>query len=220
MIERLGIFIMILVLLTVEAGWCSRFEPLASASRDDEFVPIQNPRRNFRRSRIKNYKKMKPVSFPDKVEDPNAIKYEDLVRVMPSDLQNSGQESYVANRFGDKVIQQWLDSPQMKSSSIGQTANKVQNAMNTEVSLGGGRGSKNSVLRQVDHKLSFQVLALQAQTKLQYKGWTNATIKHDARSNETDVEISERIFKNKDVYINHVTTTEEDRSSLGVRWNW
>lgn len=167
-----------------------------------------------------NPKKLKAVTFPDKVEM-NELKAEDYLKFLPNNLQNSSSEAYVANRFGDVALQKFFDSPQVRNSSLGQTATKVESAMKTEVNLGGsGKGDANSAKPKVEHKISFQVLALQAQTKMEYNGWTHATLKHDARAKETGVEISEKVWRNKDLVLSHTKNDTEDKSSLGVRWNW
>ena len=171
-----------------------------------------------------NSKKMKPVVFPEKVEL-NEYKAEDYAKFLPKNLENSQNEAYVANRFGDLALQNIFNSPQVRSSSFGQTATKVEKAMKTEVSINGAPKNKNkgaavSADPGIEHKISFQVMALQAQTKLEYKGWTNATLKHDARAKETGVEISEKVWHNKDLVLSHTKTDVEDKSSVGVRWNW
>ncbi len=164
-------------------------------------------------------KKMKTVAFPEKVEM-NELKPEDYLKFLPNNLQNSSSEAYVANRFGDVALQKFFDSPQVRNSPMGQTATKVESAMKTEVSLGGAGKKDGTSKPKVEHKISFQVLALQAQTKMEYKGWTNAVVKHDARAKETGVEISEKIMRNKDLVLSHTKNDTEDKSSLGVRWNW
>jgi len=164
-------------------------------------------------------KKMKTVTFPEKVEM-NELKPEDYVKFLPNNLQNSSSEAYVAHRFGDVALQKFFDSPQVRNSPMGQTATKVESAMKTEVNLSGAGKKDGTSKPKVEHKISFQVLALQAQTKMEYKGWTNAVLKHDARAKETGVEISEKILHNKDLVLSHTKNDTEDKSSLGVRWNW
>ncbi len=171
-----------------------------------------------------NSKKMKQVIFPEKVEL-NELKAEDYAKFLPRNLENSQNEAYVANRFADLALQNIFNSPQVRNSSFGQTATKVEKAMKTEVSINGApknktNGAAASSNPGIEHKISLQVLALQAQTKLEYKGWTNATLKHDARAKETGVEISEKVWRNKDLVLSHTKTDIEDKSSVGVRWNW
>ena len=161
---------------------------------------------------------MKPVVFPQVIET-NEMKYEDYVRLVPRNLHPTVDGSDVAIRFGDHALQNLLNSPQVRNSAMGRSAAKVENAMKTEVSIAAPAASSDKK-KQVDHKISFQVLALQSQAKMNYKGWTQATVTHHVREHATDLEITEKIFTNKDVFINHSKTTAEDRSSVGIRWSW
>ncbi len=164
-----------------------------------------------------NAKNMKPVIFPEKVQD-NAPTYSDYVRVVPSDIQSSQNPVYVVTKFGDQALQNFLNSPQVQSSSVGRTASTVQNAMKADVSLGGTKSPENP--QGVDHKLSLQYMALQAQTRVKYSGWTTATFNHDAKARQSDIEISEKIFKNKDLVLSQSKNETEVRNSVGVRWSW
>lgn len=164
-----------------------------------------------------NVENMKPVIFPEKIKD-NSTSYEDFVRIVPRDIHNSDSPTYVATKFGDQVMQNFLNSPQVQSSQVGRTANTVQNAMRADVSLGATPSSSSP--EGINHKLSFQYMALQAQTRVKYTGWTNAAYSHDAKAKQSDVEVSEKIFKNKDLVLNYTKNETEVRNSVGVRWNW
>lgn len=164
-----------------------------------------------------NVRAMKPVIFPEKIKD-NSATYEDYVRLVPTDIQGSQSETYVATKFADQAMQNFLNSPQVKNSSVGKTANTVQNAMKADVDLGGGPTASDP--KAVHHKVSVQYLALQSQTKVAYSGWTNATLRMDARARETGVEISNKVFHDKDLVLNHTKNAVEAKSSVGVRWSW
>lgn len=151
--------------------------------------------------------------------DKSAADWKALNRIVPADLATLDAEEranagYVATKFGDKAIQQWMDSPEVRASSLGRTATSVEKAMKTEVSV----PSKSKT--GVDHKVSFQVLALQTTAKMEYKGWTNAAASYDARKGASKVEVSEKLFRDKDLTVSHTATAQEDVSAVGVRWNW
>lgn len=80
--------------------------------------------------------------------------------------------------------------------------------------------SVNTGSKAIDHRFSFQYLAFQSQAKVDYKGWTQAQFKHDSRAREVSVEVSEKVFKNKDLVLNHTKNSIEGRSTLALRWNW
>jgi hypothetical protein len=165
---------------------------------------------------------MKPNLSRRKIWAPMPVKYDsiadDLNRSIPAGLGPSQSEGEVLKRFGDQAIQNWLKSPAVKGSSFGKAASSVEGAMKMEASISSAPLTPGAPA--IDHKFTFQYMALQSQTKMEYKGWTNATIRHDASVNETAMEVSEKVFKNKDLVVSHVKNPIEDRSSLGLRWNW
>ncbi|NUM57346.1 MAG: hypothetical protein HUU56_01875 [Bdellovibrionaceae bacterium] len=166
---------------------------------------------------------IKPIASGKKILAPKNIDlsdpyFKDLNKTIPKNLAPTTDQSDVFRRFGDQAIQNWLNSPDVKNSSFGKAANKVEKAMKVEASL------KSAPLYQgqpsIDHKISFQYLALQSQARIEYKGWTNAQFKVDSAKHETGVEVSEKIFKNKDLVVSHSKNSLENRSSMGLRWNW
>lgn len=143
---------------------------------------------------------------------------ENLNRAVPSSMSPSQSEAEVMKFFGDKMIQNWLSSAAVKNSSFGKAAHSVEKAMKVEASISGAPASPGE--KVIDHRFSFQYMALQSQAKLEYKGWTQAQVKHDSKLSETSFEMSERVFKNKDLVLNHTKNAIENRSSLGLRWSW
>lgn len=137
---------------------------------------------------------------------------------IPGNLGPSQNEGEVLKRFGDQAIQNWLDSPAVRNSSFGKAATQVEKAMKVEATVQTAPLSPGAT--PIDHKFSFQYLALQSQAKMEYKGYTNAQIKIDSGKNETAVEVSEKVFKNKDFVISHTKNATENNSSMGLRWSW
>ena len=158
-------------------------------------------------------RKAVPVPIPQ-LQGPDVVTYQDIQKVVPTDMEPTDRADQVAARIGDKAIQQVLNSPEMKNSSVVRAASKVENSMKAEVSVGSGEPDS------IDHRFSFHFMALQSTGRLQYKGWLNAVMNVDTRRGETQVEVTERLFRNKDFYINHTASSVEDVSALGVRWNW
>lgn len=137
---------------------------------------------------------------------------------IPGNLGPSQNEGEVLKRFGDQAIQNWLDSPAVRNSSFGKAATQVENAMKVEATVQTAPHSPGAT--PIDHKFSFQYLALQSQAKMEYKGYTNAQIKIDSSKNETAVEVSEKVFKNKDFVISHTKNATDNNSTMGLRWSW
>lgn len=195
-------------------------------------VSVATPVKSDNQKQILRYKKIelyglktiiKPVTTGKKIIAPKQVDlqnpfYKNLNRTIPGNLAPTQNESEVVRRFGDQAIQNWLNSPEVKNSSFGKAASQVESAMKVEASIQSAPISPGA--DPIDHKFSFQYLALQSQTKVEYKGWTNAFFRVDSSKSETAFEISEKIFKNKDFVLSHVKNPIEDRSSMGLRWNW
>jgi hypothetical protein len=166
---------------------------------------------------------IRPVATGKKILAPSYVDLQNpylkkLNSTIPGNLGPSQNESEVLKRFGDQAIQNWLNSPDVRNSSFGKAASQVESAMKVEASI----QSAPSVPGQapIDHKFSFQYLALQSLTKVEYKGWTNAQFRIDSGKSETAMEISERVFRNKDLVVSHIKNPTENHSSMGLRWSW
>lgn len=158
-------------------------------------------------------RKSVPIPIPV-MQGPEGVTYKDVEKLVPLDMLPTDNAGHVATRIGDRALQQILNSPEMQRSSVARAASKVEGSMKAEVSMG------SSEPDAVQHRMSFQYMALQATGRVQYKGWMNAVMNYDTRNGETQVEVTEKLFKNKDVYINHTANSVEDISALGVRWSW
>ena len=116
------------------------------------------------------------------------------------------------------MIQNWLKSAAVKNSSFGKAASSVEKAMKVEASISSAPAIPGG--KVIDHRFSFQYMALQSQAKMEYNGWTQAQIRHDSKISETSFEISEQVFSNKNLVLNHTKNQVENRSSMGLRWSW
>ena len=152
-----------------------------------------------------------PVQMPQAPS--NAWTQEDVSKVIPTDIKSSEDAGFVATRIGDHAFQAWYNSPTGKNSTLGRTASTVQENLKTEVALKGEEGA-------VEHKFTFQVLALQAISQLRYSGWLNAALDFDARAHETKLEVTEKLWTNKDFVISHTASADRGLSAVGLRWNW
>lgn len=169
------------------------------------------------KSTLRSYAYGRKFYVPEKVNVNDSLT-EGLNKSVPAYIPPSQSESEVMKFFGDKMIQNWLSSPAVKNSSFGKAASTVEQAMKVEASIAGAPAAAGD--KTIDHKFSFQYLALQSLAKMEYKGWTQAQFRHDSRLSESAVELSERIFKNKDFVFNHTKNPLESRSSVALRWSW
>lgn len=184
----------------------------------------KTPHKKYRKIELYGLKTViKPIASGKRILAPKEVDLQDpyfkkLNTTIPGNLAPSQSETEVLRRFGDQAIQNWLNSPEVRNSGFGKTASRVENAMKVEASIKSAPLSPGG--QAIDHKFSFQYLALQSQTKVEYKGWTNAMLRMDSGKNETAMEISERVLKNKDLVISHVKNPIENRSTMGLRWSW
>lgn len=169
------------------------------------------------KSTLRSYAYGRKFYVPARVNVNDAFT-EGLNRSVPAYIPPSQSEAEVMKFFGDKMIQNWLSSPAVKNSSFGKAANTVEQAMKVEASIAGAPVAPGE--KSIDHKFSFQYMALQSQAKMEYRGWTQANFRHDSRIGETALELSEKVFRNKDLVFNHTKNTIENRSSVGLRWSW
>lgn len=137
-------------------------------------------------------------------------------KVLPKSLTSADSSQTVVAKIIDNSLAYWWDHSEIKQSSIGQTATKIEENMKAEVDLGasGDAGEKT------DHKISLKVLAMQALAKIQYIGWTKAEINYDAKAAKAEVEVLENLSNNKDLVISHSFTAVENKSQVSLRWNW
>lgn len=158
------------------------------------------------------FKSYRTVQFPATMKTESGPV--DVAASIPTNLAPGQSANEVIVRIGDRVLQNWLSSDAVRTSALGRSKASVEEAMKTEVHL------KKSDLKGMDHRFSLQLLALQALTKLEYKGWLNASLSFNARASETLVEFRDKIWANKDLFVNHKVSPNNDLSSLGVRWDW
>lgn len=137
-------------------------------------------------------------------------------KVLPKSLTAADSSQSVVAKIIDNSLSYWWENSEMKNSSIGQTATKIEENMKAEVDL----GASGKASDKTDHKLSLKFLAMQALAKIQYIGWTRAEINYDAKAAKAEVEVLENLSNNKDLVISHSFTANENKSQLSLRWNW
>jgi hypothetical protein len=153
-----------------------------------------------------------PLTVPV-TQDNGKITEKDVEKIIPTDFKTDDDLNRVAARIADRSIQAWFNSADVQASAFGRTATTVQKKMTTDITV------KSDEPQAVEHKFSLQILALQAMAKVQYTGWLNAVFNYDAKAAESMVEFSEKVF-NKDLFVNHTSSSKGDVSSVGIKWGW
>lgn len=137
-------------------------------------------------------------------------------KVLPKSLTAADSSKTVVSKIIDNSLAYWWDQSEMKKSSIGQAATKIEDKMKAEMDL----GTSGEASTKTDHRISLKLLAMQALAKIQYIGWTKAEINYDAKASKAEVEVFENISNNKDLIISHSISAAETKSQLSLRWNW
>lgn len=166
----------------------------------------------YRSIKSRKFKGYKVTEIP-KYDIPPLLTREEANKILPTNIQPNDTASNVLSRIGDRALNLWLKSSSMQKVQIVQAAQKVQNAMKAEVNL----APQDS---EVQHKVNFQVQALEAVSRVDYSGYVNATVSFNARNSRTDYEVRKKVLKNKDFFVNHMTSRQEDLSSVGLRWSF
>jgi len=146
---------------------------------------------------------------------PPLLTREDLNKIVPKDVTPADSSQDILRRMSDRAVQVWLKSPSMQNMAVVQTAQKVENAMKAEVAMGDPSGEDG-----IQHKINFQVQAFQATSRVDYKGYVNASLSYNLRENRAGIEVREKVFKDKDLFLNHSSTSRDTLSSVGMRWSF
>lgn len=72
----------------------------------------------------------------------------------------------------------------------------------------------------IEHKVHFNIGAFESKTELQYSGWTTALFKYDFRSFKSEVQVSEKIYKNKQLYLSQIQSPDQVNQVMGVKWGF
>jgi hypothetical protein len=159
-------------------------------------------------SKFKNYK---IAEIPD-YKIPPFLSREDLNKIVPTNVAGDSSD-VVLKKMGDKAVNVWLKSSAMQQVSLVQAAQKVEQAMHAEVDLA-PEGS------DVKHKLNFQMQAFQTTSKVDYTGYVDATISFNMRDQKTGYEVRRKVLHNKDLFVSHSESKNENLSSVGLKWGF
>jgi hypothetical protein len=165
-------------------------------------------------SKKKSYKGYQVTQIPKMNAEEAFITSQDMNKILPSSIDQNEPAERTLKRMGDKAFQVWMKSSSMQKLRVVQTAQSVENAMKAEVRIGGNQPN------EIQHKVNFQVEALQATSKVDYKGYVDASVTYNLRDQVSGVELREKIMKDKDLYVNHSSSKDENLSSVGMKWSF
>ena len=158
-------------------------------------------------------KSTKPLVIPQDTVTPR-ITSEDVAKIIPTDIKKDESTSSVMSRIADRTFNAWFNSSTIKNSAVGRIAEKTQEKLKTDVVVAGAKPEDTT------HKFSFRIEAFQALAKLEYTGWMKAVVDYDAKVSQTNVEVKEKVFHDKDLVLSHKKNSEQGLSMIGLAWSW
>ena len=171
--------------------------------------PRQTTYKSIRSAKYRGYKVTEIPTY----DEPAFLTREDMNKIIPSNVTDKDSSGEVLKKMGDKAVNVWLKSSTAQKMAIVQTAQKVENAMKAEVNL----APEDSLVK---HKLNFQVQAFQATSKVDYTGYVDASVSYNVRDNKAAYEVRKKVLQNKDLFVNHTDSKNENLSSVGLKWNF
>ena len=159
-------------------------------------------------------KNTRPMIIPVDTVTPK-ITRADVEKLVPLEMAKASTSSNILTRIADRGFSMWFNSSAVKDSAIGRAADKTQEKLRTDVTIEEGSGTNS-----VKHKFSMRLEAFQTMAKLEYSGWTRANVNYDASRSQTNFEIQEKAFGDKDLVVSHKASSKEALSMVGLNWNF
>ena len=159
-------------------------------------------------------KNTKPMIIPVDTVTPK-ITQADVEKLVPLEMAKTSTSSNILTRIADRGFSMWFNSAAIKDSALGRAAEKTQEKLKTDVVIQEGAGDNS-----VKHKFSMRLEAFQAMAKLEYSGWMKANVNYDASRAQTNFEIKEKAFGDKDLVVSHKASSKEALSMVGLNWNF
>lgn len=162
----------------------------------------------------KSYRGYQVTRIPKALKEEAFITSQDMNKILPSSIDQNEPADKTLKKMGDKAFHAWMKSSSMQKLKVVQAAQNVEKAMKAEVQIGGNNPNG------VQHKVNFQVQALQATSKMDYTGYVDASVTYNLRDRVSGVELREKVMKDKDLYVNHSSSKDENLSSVGMKWSF
>jgi hypothetical protein len=144
--------------------------------------------------------------------DPEITK-EEIAAMIPTDIPDGSSEGTVSKMVLDKSLKAALKSDFVKNSSVKHTADSLKEGLNTEMAIGGSPTDPTAI----QHKFKLKVDPMQAQAKIQYSGFLNASTTY--HSGDVLCEITEDYHSYK-LNLSHLVNDTEQLSLLQIQWAW
>jgi hypothetical protein len=163
----------------------------------------------------KDFRKGLNASAIQPVESSRLTKSEDVSRIIPASMAPTDNSGLVAGQILDHSFSNWFNSEEVKRSSFGRTAHKVEKSLTGEITIGGTKP------QSIRHNLRFQMKAAQTQAQVEYTGLTTAQFTYYMMQDKSDIEVREpmKVLNTQLVY-NHTISRDDRRDIVSLRWAW
>ncbi len=142
---------------------------------------------------------------------PDGISYDDVSRLIPTDIPASASGGQVASHIADKSMQAYFNSESFKSTDIGKTSHQVEKKMQQDVTIVGS--SPNAI----QHNIKFNMQATQGKAVIDYTGYTNAQLSFSASTSEVNLEVFRKITSNVKLAYNHISNPNDQRDVVSLK---
>lgn len=133
---------------------------------------------------------------------------------IPLSLKPSDNSNYVMAAIADRTISTMLNRPEIRESTFGRAATKVEKNLKQEVVIG------KSATNGIEHKLKFEVQAFQTQAQIRYEGLANAAVSYQARNSTVAFEVFEKLPRSSKLVLSHELRPDQRVSNVSLRWDW
>jgi hypothetical protein len=165
--------------------------------------------------RLPDFTKGLDISIIQPVTSSRDTTTEDVSKLIPTDMKPTNDGGLVAAQILDRSFSTWFNSDAVKHSAMGRTAHDVEKSMEGDVAFGGKEPES------IKHNIKFQVKAAQTQAQLEYTGITTAQVTYYVLQDKTNVEVREPVKSlNTSVVLNQISSHEETRKIVSLRWDW
>lgn len=148
------------------------------------------------------------------VVNPESITSEDVAKVIPTNIEQGSTSTVVGRKVLDYSVNNILNSPRVKNSTVGRTADSVQKAMQTEVSFG------NKKKGSIEHKINLQMQAFEQVAYMHYTGFADANVRYYLIPRNTTVEVVKSVASNTSLVYDYLSNEAEARNTISMRWIW
>ncbi|MCB0378005.1 MAG: hypothetical protein KDD33_05890 [Bdellovibrionales bacterium] len=158
------------------------------------------------------------LSAHHSVQGRQIISSDDLKKVIPLDKSADGNADLMKQKIFSKTASSLMKSHFMQKSVFGKTVSSVQ--QNTKMGMAIKGEKKPGQNKAIEHKIDFQVQALQGRAKLSYKGLVDSRVEYLGNEGALNVVIEEKLSENSKIALSHKSQSQGTQQMVNFQVNW